>query len=42
MIMEGRNHRITESCRVEKTFKTIESNHKPNAAKPTTKPVKTV
>ncbi|KAK4828859.1 hypothetical protein QYF61_000987 [Mycteria americana] len=27
------NHRITESYRLEKTFKIIESNHKPNTAK---------
>ena len=31
-----RDHRITESFRLEKTLKTIESNHKPNAAKSTT------
>jgi len=30
--------RITESFKLEKTFKTIESNHKPNTAKSTTKP----
>ncbi|KAK4821524.1 hypothetical protein QYF61_021927 [Mycteria americana] len=29
-------HRITESYRLEKTFKIIESNHKPNTAKTTT------
>ncbi|KAK4826991.1 hypothetical protein QYF61_013091 [Mycteria americana] len=28
-----RDHRITESYRLEKTFKIIESNHKPNTAK---------
>ncbi|KAK4828298.1 hypothetical protein QYF61_024963, partial [Mycteria americana] len=28
-----KNHRITESYRLEKTFKIIESNHKPNTAK---------
>jgi len=32
------NHRIIESSRLEKTFKIIESNHKPNIAKSTTKP----
>ncbi|KAK4821643.1 hypothetical protein QYF61_026110 [Mycteria americana] len=30
--------RITESYRLEKTFKIIESNHKPNTTKPTTTP----
>jgi len=29
------NHRIVESCRLEKTF---ESSHKPNTTKSTTKP----
>ncbi|KAK4825008.1 hypothetical protein QYF61_022954 [Mycteria americana] len=29
----SQNHRITESYRLEKTFKIIESNHKPNTAK---------
>ncbi|KAK4829813.1 hypothetical protein QYF61_006650, partial [Mycteria americana] len=32
------NHRITESYRLEKTFKIIESNHKPNTTKTTTTP----
>ncbi|KAK4818706.1 hypothetical protein QYF61_017927 [Mycteria americana] len=32
------NHRITESYRLEKTFKIIESNPKPNTAKTTTTP----
>ncbi|KAK4828813.1 hypothetical protein QYF61_000870 [Mycteria americana] len=32
------NHRITESYRLEKTFKIVESNHKPNTAKTTTTP----
>ena len=32
------NHRMIESFRLEKTFKIIESNRKPNPAKSTTKP----
>jgi len=31
-------HRIIESLRLEKALKIIESNHKPNTAKSTTKP----
>jgi len=31
-------YRIIESFRLEKTFKIIESNHKPNTARSTTKP----
>ncbi|KAK4822621.1 hypothetical protein QYF61_017826 [Mycteria americana] len=31
-------HRITESHRLEKTFKIIESNHKPNTTEATTIP----
>ncbi|KAK4815856.1 hypothetical protein QYF61_009024 [Mycteria americana] len=37
-ISHWNNHRITESYRLEKTFKIIESNHKPNTAKTTTTP----
>ncbi|KAK4830462.1 hypothetical protein QYF61_011186, partial [Mycteria americana] len=32
-LRKSKNHRITESYRLEKTFKIIESNHKPNTAK---------
>ncbi|KAK4831484.1 hypothetical protein QYF61_017985 [Mycteria americana] len=35
---ESQNHRITESYRLEKTFKIIKSNHKPNTTKTTTTP----
>ncbi|KAK4810481.1 hypothetical protein QYF61_004261 [Mycteria americana] len=38
MFVKSQNHRITESYRLEKTFKIIESNHKPNTAKTTTTP----
>ncbi|KAK4815886.1 hypothetical protein QYF61_009937 [Mycteria americana] len=34
----GNGHRITESYRLEKTFKIIESNRKPNTTKTTTTP----
>lgn len=33
----GKQHRIIESFRLEKSSKMIVSNHKPNAAKPTSK-----
>ncbi|KAK4828697.1 hypothetical protein QYF61_000535 [Mycteria americana] len=36
--LEVENHRITESHRLEKTFKIIESNRKPNTTKTTTTP----